>query len=55
MAVVLFVLLVLDETIGAYHKSSKESKERNKQKKPQRQVHQAKKKYSEGPVKQHKR
>jgi hypothetical protein len=52
MAVLLLALLVLDETIGAYHKSSKESK---KQKKNEGEVRQAKKKYSDAPVKQHKR
>jgi membrane protein insertase Oxa1/YidC/SpoIIIJ len=52
MAVLLLALLVLDETIGAYHKSSKESK---KQKKTEGEVQQAKKKYSDTPVKQHKR
>jgi hypothetical protein len=54
MTVLLFALLVLDETIGAYHKSSKESKDRKKQKKPEREVYQAKK-YSGASVKQHKR
>jgi hypothetical protein len=52
MAVLLLALLVLDETIGAYHKSSKESK---KQKKNEGEVHQAKKKHYDAPVKQHKR
>jgi hypothetical protein len=52
MAVLLFALLVLDETIGAYHKSSKEGK---KKKKTEGEVREAKKKYSDAPVKQHKR
>jgi hypothetical protein len=51
MAVLLLALLVLDETIGAYHKSSTESK---KQKKTEGEIQQAKK-YSDTPVKQHKR
>jgi hypothetical protein len=52
MAVLLLALLVLDETIGAYHKSSKE---RKKQKKTEGEVQQAKKKNSDTPVRQQKR
>jgi hypothetical protein len=52
MAVVLLGLLVLNETLGAYHKSSKESK---KQKKTEGEAREAKKRYSDTAVKQHKR
>jgi hypothetical protein len=52
MAVLLLAFLVLNETLGAHHKSSKESK---KQKKTEGEPHEAKKRYSGTDVKQHKR
>jgi hypothetical protein len=52
VAVLLLAVLVLNETLGAYHKSSKESK---KQKKVEGEPREAKKRYSDIGVKQHKR
>jgi hypothetical protein len=51
MAFLLLALLILDETLGAYHKSKHESKKR---KKIEHEVREAKK-YSENAAKQHKR
>jgi len=45
-------VLVLDEALGTYQKSSSESK---KLKKTEGEVREAKKKYSESAAKQHKR
>jgi hypothetical protein len=52
MAFLLLALLVLDETCGAYQKSRSDNK---KQKKVEGEAREAKKKYSESAVKQHKR
>jgi hypothetical protein len=51
IAFLLLALLVLDEALGAYQKSSGESK---KLKKTEREIREAKK-YSESAAKQHKR
>jgi hypothetical protein len=52
IAFLLLALLVLDEALGAYQKSSSESK---KLKKTEGEGREAKKKYSESAAKQHKR
>jgi membrane protein insertase Oxa1/YidC/SpoIIIJ len=52
IAFLLFAVLVLDEALGEYQKSSSQSK---KLKKTEGELREAKKKYSESAAKQHKR